>query len=74
MKKFPLIALAFATFAAIRVNADVTLPHIFSDNMVLQRGQRVPVWGWATPGERVTVEFAGEKKSATADKSGKWEL
>jgi sialate O-acetylesterase len=40
--------------------AEVELPKIFSDNMVLQRDMQVAVWGWATPGEVVTVEFAGQ--------------
>ena len=49
--------------------AEVELPKIFSDNMVLQRDTQVAVWGWATPGETVTVEFAGQKKMTTADAS-----
>ena len=35
--------------------ADVKLPALFSDNAVLQRDMKVPVWGWAAPGEKVTV-------------------
>jgi len=50
----------------------VKLAAIFSDHMVLQRDRPVPVWGWSTPGDRVTVEFAGQKKTATADAAGKW--
>ena len=48
------------------------LAAIFSDNMVLQRDRPVPVWGWSTPGATVTVEFAGQKQTATADVAGKW--
>ena len=48
------------------------LPRIFSDGMILQRDQPVPVWGWADPGEQVTVEFAGQTKSVKADAAGKW--
>ena len=44
----------------------------FRDNAVLQREMKVPVWGWSKPGTTVTVEFAGQKKSATAGKDGKW--
>ncbi|MSR66590.1 MAG: sialate O-acetylesterase [Pedosphaera sp.] len=68
--RFILIAALFFTFAA---QADVKLPAIFGDHMVLQRDQKVPVWGWADDGEKVTVEFAGQKVSATA-KGGKWSL
>ena len=57
---------AGGTFAAVR------LSKIFGDGMVLQRDMPVPVWGWAKAGEKVTVSFAGQEKSATADASGKW--
>ncbi|MCF7790004.1 MAG: discoidin domain-containing protein [Prosthecobacter sp.] len=53
-------------------HAAVKLPSIFTDHMVLQRDLPVPVWGKATPGEDVTVEFAGQKKSTKADPSGRW--
>lgn len=46
----------------------------FGDNAILQREALVPVWGWSTSGAKVTVEFAGQKKSATVDKDGKWML
>lgn len=52
--------------------ADVTLPSIFSSNMVLQRELVVPIWGTADPGEDVTVKFAGQSKQTTADSNGKW--
>jgi len=48
------------------------LARIFSDNMVLQRDKPAPVWGWAEPGEAVTVDFAGQQKTATAGADGKW--
>jgi sialate O-acetylesterase len=50
----------------------VTLPDVIGNSMVLQREQRVPIWGKADPGESVTVSFAKQSKSATADKDGKW--
>lgn len=46
----------------------------FRDSAVLQRDMKVPVWGWSKSGTTVTVEFAGQKKSATAGKDGKWML
>jgi sialate O-acetylesterase len=48
------------------------LAAIFGDNMVLQRGIAVPVWGWAQPGEAITVTFRDQKKVATAAPCGKW--
>ena len=65
MKRIMLIAAAL--FAAAECAAAVTMPHVFGDNMVLQQGQRVPVWGKAAPGEKVTVSFAGQTATATAD-------
>ena len=52
--------------------ADVKLPNVLSDHMVLQREAPVPVWGTAAPGEQVTVKFREQTKTATADKDGKW--
>src|ERR1017187_4456504 len=45
---------------------------LFSDHMVLQSGMVVPVWGMADPGEKVTVKFHDQSKSAIADADGKW--
>ena len=44
----------------------------FTDNMILQRESKVPVWGFDKPGNQVTVEFAGQRKTAVADKNGDW--
>ncbi|GIV19155.1 MAG: 9-O-acetylesterase [Armatimonadota bacterium] len=54
--------------------ADVRLARIFSDHAVLQRGKPVPVWGTAEPGEKVTVEFRGQKVSTTANDNGEWRV
>ncbi len=68
-----LAALLLAPQAVLQ-SAEVKLAAVFSDHMVLQREKPVPVWGWANAGEKVTVEFAGQAKTATADESGKWQL
>ena len=52
--------------------AEIKLPAIFGDHMVLQRDAAAPIWGTAAPGESVTVEFAGQKQTATADAKGQW--
>lgn len=54
--------------------ADVKLPNIFSDHMVLQRDQAVPIWGWAEPGEQVMVSIAGQSLMTQADADGKWRV
>jgi sialate O-acetylesterase len=49
----------------VTARADVQLPALFSDNMVLQQGMPVTIWGWAHEGEKVTVKFRGQTVSAT---------
>ncbi|MBM4104190.1 MAG: sialate O-acetylesterase [Planctomycetes bacterium] len=64
----------FILTLAASVCADLQLNGIFKDNMVLQRDQRVSIYGSATPSSKVTVTFNGQKKSVYADNSGNWEL
>ena len=45
---------------------------LFGDNMVLQRGKPVPVWGRATPGNEICVSFAGESVKVAVGKDGAW--
>ena len=54
--------------------ADVKLPSIFSDNMVLQQNLDNKVWGWASAGEEISVKFAGNEYSTKADEKGNWSL
>ena len=54
--------------------AQIRLPKVFGDNMVLQRQQPIPFWGTATPGQQVTVELAGKRYTTRADVHGKWKL
>ena len=56
------------------VQAEVRLPKIFGSNMVLQRGQDVPVWGWADAGEQITVSIGDASATAKAGKDGAWKL
>ena len=55
-------------------DADVKLPSVFGNSMVLQRELPVPVWGWAEPGEKVTVTLGRQSKKAAADKTGRWQV
>jgi sialate O-acetylesterase len=59
-----------------QAGADVTLPSVFGDSMVLQRESEVPIWGWANPGEAVTVEpsWSGAGITAEADDEGHWRV
>jgi len=65
----------FNTLIAVQsAAADVSLPAIISDGMVLQRAMKVPLWGWADLGEKVTVTLEGKQYSAVADNNREWML
>lgn len=66
-----LLVLSFLIVPAAVVHADVRLPSLISDNMVLQQKAEVPIWGWAEDGEVVTVQIQNQKATATAQ-GGKW--
>ncbi len=65
-------SLVFSVYSPAR--ADVKLPSVFGSNMVLQRDMPVPIWGWAKPGEEVTVRFGSTKKTVKADDQGNWRV
>ena len=71
---WPRLFAAFALLVTVVRAADLSLPAIFGNHMVLQQNVLVPVWGNATPGVTVTVLFSGQSHSATADASGKWRV
>jgi sialate O-acetylesterase len=54
--------------------AELRLPSVFTNHMVLQRDMPVPVWGWADAGAEVAVVFDGQTKKAKADDNGKWRV
>lgn len=54
------------------LRAELALPAIISDHMVLQQKHANPIWGWDTPGTKVRVTFAGQTKTATAGSDGRW--
>jgi sialate O-acetylesterase len=57
-----------------QLSADVRLAALFTEHAVLQRETRVPVWGWADPGERVIVSFRGRTVSTVTDANGRWSV
>lgn len=54
--------------------AQVTMPALFSDNMVLQQKSNVAIWGWASPGQKIVISGSWDKNAvkAVADSTGKW--
>src|SRR5215831_13911212 len=72
MRKIFLLLLTLGS--SIQIFANVSLPKIFGDNMVLQRNKPIPVWGWADANEKITVQFNHQTKTVTADKNGNWKV
>ena len=68
MKK--LLTLIFAILAVSCTKAPVTLPALFQDHAVLQRGRAVPLWGSTTPGARVGAKWQGKTVTAKAGEDG----
>jgi len=69
-----LVGLGLLCAVALPAAAEVRLASIFGADMVLQRDMPVPIWGVASPGEKVTVEFAGKTATATAVGDGTWRV
>jgi sialate O-acetylesterase len=65
-------SLLMLLFMCIGANANVTMPGIFGNNMVLQRNKPIPVWGWAKPNETIVVSLNKQKKTVKADQKGNW--
>ena len=63
-----------ALLALAAAPAEVRLPAIFGDHMVMQQNQRDRVWGWADPGEDVTVAIGSQTRSVKAGKDGRWQV
>lgn len=66
------VALLLCLLPSACAQAAIKLPDVISSNMVLQQGMAIPIWGWAVPGERVTVSLAGQRLTTVADNDGKW--
>jgi sialate O-acetylesterase len=69
-----LVTIIFAVVFVLSmpVAADVKLPAVLGDNMVLQQNVPLKIWGWATAGEKVSVKLADQTRSTLADKNGDW--
>jgi sialate O-acetylesterase len=66
-------ALAAIWAVAWSASAELRMPSIFGDGMVLQRDVPVKVWGWASPGERIRLELAGMRTETVTAPSGRWQ-
>ncbi|MEE6188212.1 hypothetical protein PIECOFPK_00683 [Mycovorax composti] len=72
MKKFALLGISI--FSILTAHSQIKLPQLVRDSMILQRNAKVNIWGWASPGEKVTVNFKGKKYTTKAGGDGKWKV
>src|SRR6186997_412117 len=66
------IGLVMCGWGLAAAQGAVQVSPLFSDHMVLQRGMQTPIWGKASPGEKITVELAKQSAGAAADEKGDW--
>lgn len=71
--KLMIVACLFL-FSIEKINAQVKLPQLIRDSMVLQRDSKINIWGWASKGEKIKIKFNGKNFKATANADGKWQL
>ena len=69
-----LVSLLVAPSSVPQARADVKLPKVIGDHMVLQRDRPLPIWGWAAPGEEVSVKFDAATAATKADAQGNWKV
>ncbi len=69
-----LLTLVSSRFTLSIACAEIRMPKIFTDNMVLQQEMPIAVWGWANAGEHVTVTLGGRSAAAKADDDGRWRI
>ncbi|MXV51841.1 sialate O-acetylesterase [Pedobacter sp. HMF7647] len=74
MKKLKYLYFLWFTIGCFSLQAQIKLPGIIRDSMILQRDQKIKVWGWASPAEKVTLDFKGKRYSANTSTDGKWQL
>jgi sialate O-acetylesterase len=77
LKRSLFFSLAPLSLFVLPCIADVRLPNFISDDMVLQRDKPIQIWGWADPGEKITVKGSWQwlwGVSGTADKEGNWKV
>lgn len=68
------LVICMALSFSVASHAELMLPSVISDNMVLQQGKTVVIWGWADPGEQVAVTIDGKSNGANADETGAWRV
>ena len=77
LRKWLLAGIVGFSACFVALGAETALPFVsplFSDNMVLQRGKPNTIWGWATPGQEVSVQIGGHSAKGIAGADGRWQV
>ena len=74
MKRFITMFIAVSLSMTAVVAQNLSLPSFFADGMVIQRGEKIPVWGKAQSGKTITVVFNGKKTTTTTGPAGQWKV
>jgi sialate O-acetylesterase len=74
MKRLTLLLLSLLAICITNASSQVRLPNLISDGMVLQRDTRLVIWGWASPGEPVSISFQGRRFKTKASTKGTWSV
>ncbi|MBC7947636.1 MAG: sialate O-acetylesterase [Chitinophagaceae bacterium] len=69
-----ILLISILTFVGLVAGAQVRLPKLISDGMVLQRDTELRIWGWASNGEKVAIKFNGRNLKTTTGNDGKWSI
>lgn len=69
-----LASLLFLLFCTLHLSANIQLPKLISDGMVLQRHTELNIWGWASKGDIITVDFLGQRYQSKTDLTGRWSV
>ena len=74
MKQIRTLSLLIVWICSMHGAAQVALPQIIRDSMILQRNAKIKIWGWASQGEKVSVNFNGKRRNTLARSTGEWEV
>lgn len=74
LSKYKVVWLIIAVFSISLTEAKIKLPALVSDGMILQRNQKLKIWGYADAGEKVSVKFLNASYTTSADKNGNWNI
>src|SRR5680860_1001272 len=72
LKSFVVFVMCFSSFHVL--SAQIKLPQIIRDSMVLQRDHPIKIWGWAAQGEKISVIFNGKHRKTVASRGGNWSV